>query len=592
MAEVAGLSVRVGGALFGGPDQDVPWNPAALGIGLMTGDVDWTHAATGGAVTLVVGAAGAVVGARWAWTAACGKCAQLRGCGRAGRIKKQKVDTQSRYMAYGRELADLRRDAVLGKAQDLNVRLGEDDVPGVFVGLNVRDGQELWASFEDLHLDIWGPRQGKSTSRVIPAVMEAPGAVVATSNKRDVVDATRDARAEFGRVWIFDPQGVAEQEPTWFWDPSAWVRAGGDLVIAERRAAELAGHFAVGGDASKTDAFFDPEGKDLLMALFLACAVSRAPITQAFDWTVTPDDTTPVKILTQAGFRRTARALSAQYSASPKEKSGVFSTAKKMAACLRYEGIRPWVTPPEPGEVPRTEFRCADFVTSTETLYPLSLEGEGTAGPLLTALCAAVADAATTEGTRHGGRLPVPMLIALDEAANIVKWSALPKQYSHFGSRGIIVMTILQSWAQGVGCWGHDGMTALWSAANFKVLGAGLDDAGFLRDRAELIGQHYELVDSVSKSNGHRSVSTSRTTEVTLTASDLASLPRGRAVVFSSGHRPALVQLVPWRERPYADKVDDSIKRHDPARKHAPSTAGVTPPPRLRSVPTGEEVVA
>jgi len=72
-----------------------------------------------------------------------------------------------------------------------------------------------------------------------------------------------------------------------------------------------------------------------------------------------------------------------------------------------------------------------------------------------------------------GGRIDVRPLIthefALDEAANVVRWRDLPKLYSHFGSRGIVVMTVLQSWAQGERCWGAGGMKALWGAANVRV---------------------------------------------------------------------------------------------------------------------------
>lgn len=47
------------------------------------------------------------------------------------------------------------------------------------------------------------------------------------------------------------------------------------------------------------------------------------------------------------------------------------------------------------------------------------------------------------------GRLATPLLGILDEAANVCRWKALPDQYSHYGSRGII----LQSWSQGVEVW-------------------------------------------------------------------------------------------------------------------------------------------
>src|SRR5674536_386111 len=41
--------------------------------------------------------------------------------------------------------------------------------------------------------------------------------------------------------------------------------------------------------------------------------------------------------------------------------------------------------------------------------------------------------------------------------------------YSHLGSRGIVVLTILQSYAQGVGVWGETGMKALWSLSLIHI---------------------------------------------------------------------------------------------------------------------------
>ncbi|WP_433635640.1 type IV secretory system conjugative DNA transfer family protein [Nocardia sp. CA-120079] len=562
LGEAAGMSMRVGEALYADTAQDIPWNPLSLGINLATGHLEWTGAATGGAVTLAVGVAAGVAGSVWAYRQLASKTGKT---GRGKKIRPEAIDSQARYMARGRELDSLSWEAVAHKAAELRVRLRPEDEPGVLVGRAVIDGRELFGSYEDLHLDIWGPRQGKSSSRVIPALVEAPGAAVVTSNKRDVVDATRGLRATNGRkVWVFDPQNIAGEPCSWYWDPAAWVLGDDGGEGAERRAAELAGHFAVGGEASTKDAFFDPEGEDLLAGLILACALAKHPITRVFEWVTKPDEEEPVEILGEHGYSLLAKAMADQYNAPPKQRGGVFSTAKKMAAALKYSDIRQWVTPPQSGERPRIAFDVNAFVTSRDTLYPLSKEQKGNAGPLLVALCAAIAAAGEAEGTRHpGGRMPVPMLMILDEAANIVRWADLPKQYSHFGSRGMVVMTILQSWAQGCRCWGREGMDALWSAANVKVLGAGLDDAAFLRDRSELIGPHYELVDSVSQSHGHgprnRSTSTSRTSEITLHASDLAALPKGRCVVFASGHRPLLAVPVPWWERPYGPQIKAAL---------------------------------
>ncbi|MEU2258545.1 TraM recognition domain-containing protein [Nocardia xishanensis] len=602
LVELAGAAVWAA-PMYGGPKQDVSFsNPAGLAWELFsTHELAWTPQAWASLGTLVGGgllAVGATAwGTRWVceqYTAA--REARRRNKGRrkatapARAAERHEVDDRAKFMGRGAELDDLCWAAVEAKALELGVGLAEGQVPGVLIGRAVTDNRELFGSFEDLHLDIWGPRQGKTSSRVIPAILDAIGVVVATSNKRDVVDATRRHRASKGDVWVFDPQGVAEEECSWYWDPCAWVRGEEGGPEAQERAAELADHFAASVDgADKGDAFFEPEGMELLSGLILAAALDERPITDVFEWVTKSADRTPEKILDQHGFDLAAAAVSEQYTTTAdKQKSGVFATAKKMCSILKYQRIRSWVTAPSAGERSRRAFDATEFVRSTgDTLYLLSEEGKASGGPLVTALAAAVADAGKREGTRYGGRMPIPMLIVLDEAANIVRWRDLPRQYSHFGSRGIVVMTILQSWAQGVRCWGPEGMTALWSAANIKVLGSGLDDAGFLRDRSDMVGGHKERTTSVSRGQRPDSVteSTSLTTEITLTASDIGALPRGRCLVFTAGHRPMLVRTVPWMERGDAASVRASLAEHTPN----PTAAAA---PRLRAVPSSKEDAA
>ncbi|MBF6548882.1 type IV secretory system conjugative DNA transfer family protein [Nocardia brasiliensis] len=604
LVELAGTAVWAA-PMYGGPKQDVPLgNPAGLAWELFsTHELVWTPAAWVALGTLVGGGLATIGVTAWGTRWACEHYRAAREARREARRRnprdrrkasparaaRHEVDDRAKFMGRGAELDDLCWAATEAKAFELGVGLAEGQVPGVLIGRAVTDNRELFGSFEDLHLDIWGPRQGKTSTRVIPAIMDAPGVVVATSNKRDVVDATRNHRAEQGEVWVFDPQGVAEEDNSWFWNPCTWVRGEDGGPQAQERAAELADHFAAGVDgADKGDAFFEPEGLELLTGLILAAALDERPITDVFAWVTKSADRTPEKILDRHGFDLVAAALAEQYTAAEKQRSGVFATAKKMCGVLKYQRIRAWVTPAGAGERPRRAFDAAEFVRSTgDTLYLLSEEGKASGGPLVTALAAAVAEAGKCEGTRYGGRMPIPMLIVLDEAANIVRWRDLPKQYSHFGSRGIVVMTVLQSWAQGVRCWGPEGMGALWSAANIKVLGSGLDDAGFLRDRSEMVGGHKERTTSVSRGQRPDSVteSTSLTTEPTLTPSDIGALPRGRCLVFTAGHRPTLVRTVPWMERGDAALIHASLAEHTPN----PTAAAA---PRLRAVPPREEDAA
>ncbi|MGA6204962.1 type IV secretory system conjugative DNA transfer family protein [Nocardia testacea] len=564
------IAIYVGGAVLGTvwaalhlgnmlslQKQDMPINPIDIVAGMVKGELHWPTGTTVILLFVLLALALFVLYRR--------RATAKRLVGRLA------VDDKADVMGNGGAIAALTEAGVREKAQNMGVKLGYNDAPGVPIGVAVADGTMLYGSYEDLHLDIWGPRQGKSTSRVIPAILTAIGPVLATSNKRDVVDATRDVReAKGSRTFVFDPQGVAAEDPTWYWNPLAWVDANSDGC--EMRAARLAGHFADSdsGSDSRNDAFFDPEAEDLLAGLFLAAAIAKKPITQIWEWVTDPQNIEPIKFLRDAGHDFSASGLAAQYNADPRTRSGIFGTAKKMVRCLKLRNVHKWVTPhdPEKHEPARAQFDELEFIEKNGTLYSLSLEGRGSAAPLVSALTEAVIDVAMRKASRSAyGRLPIPLLAVLDEAANVVRWKDLPKQYSHFGSRGIVVMTVLQSWAQGARCWGDDGMNALWSAANIKVLGSGVDDTNFLRERSEAIGEHSAISASVSESKGGKSYSRSLGSSKTFTVQALATLPRGRAIVFSSGAPPVLVRTVPWWEGDYAAAVKKSIEQHDPQRK-------------------------
>ncbi|MFE3441386.1 TraG/TraD/VirD4 family protein, partial [Streptomyces sindenensis] len=127
-----------------------------------------------------------------------------------------------------------------------------------------------------------------------------------------------------------------------------------------------------------------------------------------------------------------------------------------------------------------------------------------------------------------------------------------PDLYSHLGSRGVIPVTILQSYRQGVRVWGEAGMDALWSAATIKALGAGLDDAEFAEKVSRLLGEHKVAETSVSHGSTGRSVSTSRRRERVMEAAEIRALPKGRALLLATGVRVGMIRLRPWYLEPDA----------------------------------------
>ena len=536
---VLNVAVRLGHQLDG-TGVELPSDPFAFTLGVVMGRVPWPASATWIVIVLLAIVLALVV------LAIVGVVRYRKG--------RTRVDRASSYMGRGKDVEGLSKR----NAQAQATRLGVTGSLGVPIGKTL--GQmPLYGTWEDMHIDIWGPRTGKTTSRAVPAILEAPGGVLVTSNKRDVVDATRDVRAEAGPVWVFDPQGIALENPTWWWNPLSYV-------TDEVRAAKLADHFASGSrdPGAKTDAYFDPAGQDLLAGLLLAAALDSRPITDVYGWLTRPTEEEPIGILRRGGYDLTADQVRGVITAPEKQRGGIYGTAQQMASCLTNRQVAAWVNPQGEPDL-RPQFDPAAFVRDGGTLYSLSKEGRGTAGPLVTALTVAVVEAAEELAAGSaGGRLSVPLLGVLDEAANVCRWRELPNLYSHYGSRGIVLMTILQSWSQGVDVWGDSGMRKLWSASNVKVYGGGVSEDAFLESLSKLIGDYDRQASSVSSGRGGRSVNQQLHRERILDVADLAAMPKGRAVVLSSGNRPTLIRTQPWMTGPHAEKVKASIAAHDP----------------------------
>jgi type IV secretory pathway TraG/TraD family ATPase VirD4 len=234
-------------------------------------------------------------------------------------------------------------------------------------------------------------------------------------------------------------------------------------------------------------------------------------------------------------------------------RSATIGSAQPATGWLRNRDLHPWITP---GDQHRDQFDPEAFAASTDTLYPLSKEGVGSVGPLVAALTMAVLDALEERATRSpDGRLPVPFVGVLDEAANICRIRHLDSYYSHFGSRGIVLLTVLQSWAQGAEAWGDKGMEKLWSSANARIYGGGVDDPAFLRRLSDLIGTTDRIVRSASISRGRRTITRTVQERAILTPAELRELPTGRAVVFASGTPAILTQPQPWWEGRHAPAI-------------------------------------
>jgi type IV secretory pathway TraG/TraD family ATPase VirD4 len=426
---------------------------------------------------------------------------------------------------------------------DLGVPLGRLD-GGIPRPRSAGQAHQVRASWEDVVLAICAPRTGKTTSLAVPAVLDGPGPVLATSNKADLWERTARLRElDTGqRVWTFDPQRITGTEQTFVWDPLAGLASVED-------ARRLAGHFVQeirrvhdAGD------FWDRDAEDLLTGLLLAAALDGAGLAQVGRWLTAISAVAPQNVLRQHGFGQLADSMAGRSSGAEETREGVYATARAAAACLSDPVIMSWVTPRDGVDT----FDPARFARSRQTLFLLSKDGAGSAAPLV----AAFADRVMLEAVRAaeaspGGRLDPPMLAVLDEAANICRITELPRLYSHLGSRGVVPVTILQSRTQGRRVWGEAGMDELFGAATVKVIGAGIDDPAFAEDLSRLIGEH----DVTVKTRGAGGTSRTTRRERVLPVDKVRALPKHTALLLVTGIRPGRLRFVPWMAGPRAADI-------------------------------------
>jgi type IV secretory pathway TraG/TraD family ATPase VirD4 len=440
-------------------------------------------------------------------------------------------------------------------------------VPAADTGLLLGDlkrpsgrGPALFASWEDTITAFMAPRSGKTTALSIPYVLSAPGAVVATSNKADLWAATAQLRAQAGStVWLFDPQRITGSRQRWWWNPLAGLAT----VEAAHR---LAAHFVLTVDDNTKRDLWGPAAQDLLCALFLAAASSGRSLRECGRWLADAGSPIPAELLDTAGFRALAASLRGAQNGAPETRDGIYQTARTAAKCINDEDIMTWVAPPRGKDLP--VFDPVAFAAGHDTLYLLT-ESRSAASPLIAALTDTVMRAGRRQAERSGGRLDPPMVVVLDEAANICRIADLPELYSHLGSRGMVPVTILQSYQQGVSVWGEPGMAALWGAATKKVIGAGIDDPRHARDLATLVGQHDVPVISVSYGDGRASQQVSLRRQEILDAADIRALAPGSALLLATGARPALVSLRPWYSGPQATQITAAIAQAEAAMQRA-----------------------
>ncbi len=284
--------------------------------------------------------AGLVTGGLWAWL----------------RLRRHthRIETDPRRMAgiaTRHEVAAAASEkALLRRAGNLRPGLADPKPADVGYRLGTSKGTGVWASVEDSIMVIGPPRSGKGLHLVIPAILDAPGAVVVTSTRPDNLTATMRARRRIGPVAIFDPQHLAEGLPAGLrWSP---IRGCESPQTAMIRAAGLASATGLSAGGVERGDFWEGKTKAALQALLHAAALDSRSPSELFRWTLDPTSAADaVAILTNHPDAATgwADSLESMIDADPRTRDSIWQGVSLALGALADPRVLDAVSP-GPGE--------------------------------------------------------------------------------------------------------------------------------------------------------------------------------------------------------------------------------------------------
>ncbi|MDQ6616970.1 MAG: type IV secretory system conjugative DNA transfer family protein, partial [Actinomycetota bacterium] len=400
-----------------------------------------------------------------------------------------------------------------------------------------RVGRSLVATEARHSVLVLGPTQsGKTTALAIPALLEWDGPVVATSVKDDLVAHTAAYRATLGRIWVFDPTGTRRAGSRSQWSP---VTEASTWSGAQRVAQALVG--ATPSHAGLSDgAFWYAASAKLLAPLLLAAHRGGRPIGEVVRWT-NLQETEEVRLLLElAGDTDAVHALVAGLSRDERIRSSIYTTLETVLA--------PYEDPVVAESAEHGDIDPAALLLGRNTLYLCGPAHEqARVQGVFSALVGAIVHAAVSRYERFGPLDP-PLLVVLDEAANIAPLHDLDQLASTGAGMGIQLVTVCQDLAQLSARYGPDRARSIANNHRAKVALSGIADVGTLDTISGLAGEQAvrEQTVTADRRDGRRSTSSSISYRRLAPADELRRIPPGRGVLIYGHLAPARLVLRPW----------------------------------------------
>ncbi len=402
------------------------------------------------------------------------------------------------------------------------------------------------------------PRSGKTTSLIIPNVLASNGPVVSTSTKPDVLDATLTARSALGRCLLFDPTGsvgpVRGLEAL-HWSPlqscSSWTAALSMARSLVEVGSAPGGHQALRGDSSH----WIERAQALLAPLLHAGALSGADMRTVLTWVDRRQALPAQQILAGEPGRPSELArnlLDGLVATDERELSGIWSTTSGALSGFRSDPALEVTADPD--------FEPTRFVRSSDTIYIAApAHRQASVAPMVVGLIEDIRHATYAHRAEVTTGSHPPVLLALDELANIAPMPDLPSMISEGGGQGLVTLACLQDLSQARHRWPDraDGFPSLFGTT---VVLPGIGDVRTLDALSTLAGEEEiasltvswgrgatdrPVADLFSGGRPQRNESVSTQWRRRLPVDVIARGSVGHALAFDERNRAAWIPLAP-----------------------------------------------
>ncbi|HET6285786.1 MAG TPA: TraM recognition domain-containing protein [Amycolatopsis sp.] len=394
-------------------------------------------------------------------------------------------------------------------------------------------------------------QSGKSRRDLVHKVIGAPGALLCSTTKADLLEFSgllRAARPGAGPVKVADLTGAVPWPARVQWLPMQGCE---DPTVAYRRAhtmveaasVELA---SVGGN----DKVFRDRAKIVLQAYFMAAALHRRGVDDLVRWAMSkPVDQEPVRLLQQSGFAAHARNLRSEIGMVAETSDAVWLSVRRVIEPFMDPQIRELCTP-----APGNDLDVRAMIVQQGSLYLIAgKEQAAQAAPILTALVEHWLTTAQEMSlhTEHR-RLDPPATAILDEITNATRVPQIPDIVSDSAGRGVLIH------------WGAQSLAALENTFTPQRTRQLLDNTttlsiwGGIKDPATLqwistLTDHHERSRYQEQNDGmfgHSRTSVGRETVPTYRPGAVRKIRRGRVLVIHRHLDPILAHTLDVKRRP------------------------------------------